>query len=883
MKTKRSAFSFTALSGAAVVFACLTGINANAQAEEFLWTGNSGVDQQYSTGANWVGGTAPGFDWAPVPTFGSAVVNGTVDMGLGYIAGSVVVASGATTDITFNGPGKLILGKLGGADDATVHLAAGGKNLTFNSPIGNAGWDGLLGFDVGAGRTLTLNGGIIGNDWGGGPATVVKTGTGAAVITSGSINIGGMTISEGTLQIGDGTDGHDGSLTSITTVNNNAAFVYNLYGNQTAAYPISGSGTLTKLGTGTLTLTGAKTYSGATTVTGGTLQIGDGASGNDGSLSTSGITDNAALVYNLYGNQTAAYPISGSGSFTKNGVGTLTLTGSLTCTGTTTVNGGTLQTPDGNWKLENLNIVVNSGATLNMSDGNSRALSWTLNGGTVTSRGDVSPTYWGNLMLYDNQTINVGGAAVSTIGADLMLGTNSIFAVGAGSTLNVTNPVRNSVWAGGGNGSLVKTEAGTLALSGANYYTGATTIDAGTFAIAGAGTLGNGSYGNSIINNGAFVYGSSAAQTLSGAISGTGTLTQNAGTLTLSGNNTYSGATTVNAGKLDINNAAAIGGTSGITVSSGGQVYFGGGMNRVTVTQPIQLSGEGGSYQGALRTFVESGEITFTGPVTLLGSSIILGFGGYTKLNFSNAIRGTGDLVFAAQGGAPNHKDFMVLSGASDFAGDLLIVPWDCSAQVTLNGGDNRLPTTAVVRVSGSTAMPCALDLNGNNQTIAGLSDGGWGGDGTPTARNVVNTSGTAVTLTLNTIADQSFSGTIGGKNIDGTVGNNLALVKTGTATQTLTGLNTYTGSTAVSNGTLVVKQKCLSETADVHIASGAMLVLDFPSDTPNTVRTLTIDGVLQVREKVYSIANRPLALAGTGRLYVTDGANPPGTLISFF
>ena len=71
-------------------------------------------------------------------------------------------------------------------------------------------------------------------------------------------------------------------------------------------------------GNGITVLTGANTYQGATNISGGTLQLGDGTSGHDGTINaTSGVTNNATLAYNLHGNQSVAYAISGGGNLTN--------------------------------------------------------------------------------------------------------------------------------------------------------------------------------------------------------------------------------------------------------------------------------------------------------------------------------------------------------------------------------------------------------------------------------------------------------------------------------------------------------------------------------------------------------------------------------------
>ena len=82
---------------------------------------------------------------------------------------------------------------------------------------------------------------------------------------------GGTTISDGTLQVGNG--GTTGSIAG--NIVNNAALIFNRSDNLTYANVISGTGTLEQAGAGILTLTGANTYSGSTTiVTGASLSGG---------------------------------------------------------------------------------------------------------------------------------------------------------------------------------------------------------------------------------------------------------------------------------------------------------------------------------------------------------------------------------------------------------------------------------------------------------------------------------------------------------------------------------------------------------------------------------------------------------------------------------
>ena len=106
------------------------------------------------------------------------------------------------------------------------------------------------------------------------------TGGGLVVLTNTNTYAGPTTISAGTLQLGTGAAGQDGSIYYTSRIANNGALVYDLAGSQTYGGVVSGGGSLTKAG-GTLVLTNADAAA-ATTISGGTLQLGLGSYGNDG-------------------------------------------------------------------------------------------------------------------------------------------------------------------------------------------------------------------------------------------------------------------------------------------------------------------------------------------------------------------------------------------------------------------------------------------------------------------------------------------------------------------------------------------------------------------------------------------------------------------------
>ncbi|MCJ2084429.1 autotransporter-associated beta strand repeat-containing protein, partial [Methylobacterium sp. E-005] len=160
---------------------------------------------------------------------------------------------------------------------------------------------------------------------------------------------------------------------------------------------IGGTGSLEKLGSGTLVLTGANTYAGGTTIGGGTLI------GHAGAFGGGAIVDNAALVIDQSTDGTLANAISGSGTLTKTNVGTLTLTGLSTLSGATTVQAGRLAV---NGSLANSTVTVWHGADLGGTGivGGIRALP----GGTVSPGNSIGTlTVTGNAAFAPGSTYRV--------------------------------------------------------------------------------------------------------------------------------------------------------------------------------------------------------------------------------------------------------------------------------------------------------------------------------------------------------------------------------------------------------------------------------------------------------------------------------------------
>ncbi|MBV8193670.1 MAG: autotransporter domain-containing protein [Alphaproteobacteria bacterium] len=238
-----------------------------------------------------------------------------------------------------------------------------------------------------------------------------------------------------------------------------------------------------------------------------------------------------------------------------------------------------------------------------------------------------------------------GGAAGSGI---FLQGNGSLtLAPAAGQTQTISDTIADQTGAGGtganaGSWSLVKDAAGTTILTGANAYTGGTTVNSGVL-------QGNsGSLQGNILNNASVVFDQAGDGTYAGTMSGTGALTKiGAGTLTLSGTNSFAGGITVDSGTLLFNSDANLGaagkgillnnGTIGVASGDGGQI----------INRPITITNAGALYVSQNVT----NPVTWSGVISGLGTLIVDG-GGQVVLSGANTYSGGtkvsgGNLLFS--------------------------------------------------------------------------------------------------------------------------------------------------------------------------------------------------------------------------------------------
>jgi fibronectin-binding autotransporter adhesin len=810
---------------------------------------------------------------------GSAAYSGVMSGSgsLTKVGGGTLVLSGSNT---YTGGTAVCAGMLTaispaalpGYSSASAVAVSNGGTLTLS--VGGSGWtaanvSSLVSANSGrfaSGSALGIDTTVAGFSYGtalSGNMSLVKLGANALTLTAANTNAGTTTVSGGTLQLGDGISGHDGSLNSTAGITNNASLVYNLSGSQSYSGVIGGFGTLTKTGNGVLVLQGASNYSGLTTVSSGTLQFGDGTSGHDGSLSSAGgIINNATLVYSLAGSQTYSGSISGTGSLTKKGAGVLTLAGTNNAyTGGTTVSAGTLaaSAPGGLAGYGTTSTVtVSSGATLSLGVGGS---GWTATdvGSLLSANSGAFAT--GSALGIDTTAAGGGFSYGSAIAGSMgltKLGPNTL-------TLSASNTYTGGTVVAGG----VLVATSTIALPNYNVASKLAVSNGGMLLLSVGGSGWTATDIGTLLNAniGGFATGSALGiDTSTAGFSCTTSLVGNLGlsklgsnTLTLSAANTFAGPTMVSGGTLDLANTNALQGSTLVGPTAGSiafdhvvssHVFALGGLSgpgdirlqdSAGTAVALNVGGNNGNtvYSGA---FAGSGSLTKigTGMLALIGISTHTGgttISGGT-LQLGNGISGQDGSLSSVGTITDNAVLVYNVAGSQTYTGVV-----SGTGSLTKNGA-GTMTLTGTNSYSGGTVIAGGVLAVTNTGALSGyglgskvavvnggmlsLSVGGSGWTATNVGSLLFANSGGFTTGSFLGI-DTTSAGT-GGFSYGSPIGGSEGLTKLGANTLTLSGSNTYTGGTVVAGGMVAVPNASAlpnySVASKVTVNSGGMLSL---------------------------------------------------------
>ena len=667
-------------------------------------------------------------------------------------------------------------------DDIVFNVSTGAA--TQSGVIGETG--GSYGVSKTGTGTLTLS---AGNSYTG--KTVVEAGTLQAGIAGGLVSGNEYEVNGGTLDL----NGFDLTMSALSgaggTVDLGGADLTVGSGNAdtTFAGVIDGTGGFNKVGTGKQTLTGANSYTGGTTILGGTLE------GNTSSL-VGDIANNAVLTFDQDTDGTYSGALSGTGSFTKQGTGNLTISGHSTgFTGATNISDGTLTVSgtlgDGSGGANGSSLTVESGGTLSIgTSSHVNAASITNEAGGTINLGMEATLRGTGDTLNNSGVINVGDLGLIT---------------GAGDIRNLADGVINFA----SNGQLASDNDGSEDSGIEN------TVNDGTININGANTY-TVLIGDELVNQG-------------------------------------SGRVNVNDGYLFVEDqvvnsspGAEAGGIGGIDIGSDGKLETGSFINNAggEITNAGTLSGDVDNRAGA--TLISTGEITVSRSLynrgTLNAEGTIDGWGGDIVRNWDTGVFNVTGALDVHGGFKLNDNSTLNVTGGdlsvsdtlghqSTAANGIIIAAGRTLSADRVEIGDTNV--NAVLLNNGTLTAANTITNTGtvqNNGTINGgvenwrsltnagtLNDGLVVGDGTVTNTGIVNgpihvAGGTFITyaggqaddisnqgsLMFDQAADGAYAGIISGSG---------ALTKQGAGALTLTGDNgAFAGSSFVENGALVVK-----------------------------------------------------------------------------
>ena len=478
--------------------------------------------------------------------------------------------------------------------------------------------------------------------------------------------------------------------------------------------------------------------------------------------------------------------ISGAGSFTKTGNGTMTLSGANTYGGTTTISGGTLTLAGGSIPATPLSL-TGSGATLNTGGGSLTVPSLNLAGSGATLN------MGGGVLTVPSLNITGSGATLNTGGSSLTL--TSLNLTGTGATLSSSGGALTVPSLSGVSGTVVNLGSGALTVGDATSTTFSGSVAAGAITKQGNGTLG-----------------------LLGAVSNSGALNVQAGTLKMgTGNSTTTSTATLTAGTTwDLGTSShTVGGLTGSgAITRSGIISTGlDGAAQISTSKNYVQKLDFGNNGGAT---VNGVAFTNVGPsgtgYSLTGAGVLFGgtdTGGYDQLVGDFYYNGNPGVLTFSNLNPGETYEAMLYTKVGHWAGRAQNATFDedgagpISNQL-LNSDPGNLGYYAYRFVAPQSSMSISMaPLNAGNTFH-------W------FAASLESVATAPQTLTVGDSNSYSFSGVINGQT---------KLVKQGTGIQELTGANGYTGGTTISGGMILARNPAAIGNGAVSIASGASLL----------------------------------------------------------
>jgi fibronectin-binding autotransporter adhesin len=645
----------------------------------------------------------------------------------------------------------------------------------------------------------------------------------AAVLTAG-------TVSGGTVSLTDGAS----SATLLTNGSINLASAASLaVSTGTFAGTLTGTGTLVKTGAGSLNLGATPSAQMTVSVQGGTLNVDALLTGTRSVAVAAG-----ALLNTTTTTETFSGRLTGAGTTALTGAGTLTLGSTGYLQGRLTLGTG-------------LNLDVSQYATTNVVDA---ATSVTLLGASQLTLGSRQVELQ-DLVLSENARLIAEGAVIlydSTPLVRLSDGStaaiiNQSNGIVAGSLVSGSlrfeeNSKKGEIF-GGGNYQFIagrvkdlptNTEVKRLLLDpiagktirisstipnvtqeivatgtgAAGFVTVGTLVSSPRFVI-GPDILATFTEAGSLATNGMFVNNGSLKfsvlsgnKTVANSISGSGTLEKiDPGVLVLSGANTYSGATRLSDGVLQIDHGSALG--TGTIVFNGGGLKYGPGISADlskrfaaigtggsaavdtganNVTFASALSGGGGLSKSGTGTLSLLGGNTFTGPLEVSDGTVKVGIGTSGSLNASTANVSSGALLSFERNDAASFAGSLTGAGRVAQAG---------AGVLTLTGDGSAFTGTVELR-NGTTVLGAEKVLAGGTVSFRG----GTLRYGTGTFEDL---SDQFAPLSTTALVDTGVYDVTYQTGLTGTAG----FTKYGVGTLTFENKNEYAGTTTVAAGTL--------------------------------------------------------------------------------